>query len=158
VGDSAKSGTTLSSGYGDDSTDSSRIQLAWSTWTLSRHNISSLMESLDDITDCLSTHTKGPSYLSRGAFSPMHVNNLDLESGREGHREGKKLIVRAGSGEWVAKKEKNDLLITWYLAIDMVCFLPSVTNHIFTPKKQKANSFLQRRCVHKSDIHLFSLV
>lgn len=55
------------------------------------------MESSDDITDCLSTHTKGPGYLGRGAFSPVHANDLALESDKEGLREGKTLIVEVES-------------------------------------------------------------
>jgi hypothetical protein len=91
------------------------------------------MESSDDITDCLSTHTKGPGYLGRGAFSPVHANDLALESDKEGLREGKTLIV--GVESRLRKKEKYGLLIPLCIAIDMVWFLPLVANHIFQQKK-----------------------
>jgi hypothetical protein len=63
LGDFVKSGTTLPSGNGDDPTNRSGIQLAWSTWTLFHHNTASLLESFDDISHSLSTQTKRPGYL-----------------------------------------------------------------------------------------------
>jgi len=80
----------------------------------------------------LSTHAKGLSCLGRSAFSLVHANDLALESDREGHREGKTLIV--GVESELRKIEKSDLLIPWCMGIDMVWFAPLVANHIF-PKK-----------------------
>ena len=59
-------------------------------------------------------------------------SDLALESDREGHRQGKTLIV--GVESELRKIEKSDLLIPWCMGIDMVWFAPLVANHIF-PKK-----------------------